>query len=44
LNASYGFGVRMWLGYFLMKLDFAWATRFNGEVGERVHFTLGGEF
>ena len=44
LNASYGFGIRMWLGYFLMKLDFAWATRFNGQVGRRVHFTLGGEF
>lgn len=44
LNASYGFGVRMWLAYFLMKLDFAWATRFNGQVGRRVHFTLGGEF
>jgi Tol biopolymer transport system component len=44
LNASYGFGIRMWLGYFLMKLDFAWATRFNGEIGNRVHFTLGGEF
>ncbi len=44
LNASYGFGVRLWLGYFLAKIDFAWATRFNGTVGRRVHFTLGGEF
>jgi Tol biopolymer transport system component len=44
LNASYGFGMRMWVAYFLMKLDFAWATRFNGTVGRRVHFTLGGEF
>jgi outer membrane protein assembly factor BamA len=44
LNASYGFGMRMWVAYFLMKLDFAWATRFNGRVGRRVHFTLGGEF
>jgi dipeptidyl aminopeptidase/acylaminoacyl peptidase len=44
LNASYGFGIRMWVAYFLMKLDFAWATRFNGTVGNRVHFTLGGEF
>ena len=44
LNASYGFGIRMWLAYFLMRLDFAWATRFNGVVGRRVHFTLGGEF
>jgi Tol biopolymer transport system component len=44
LNAGYGFGVRMWFSYFLMKLDFAWATRFNGQVGRRVHFSLGGEF
>jgi outer membrane protein assembly factor BamA len=44
LNAGYGFGTRMWLGYFLVKLDFAWATRFNGDVGRRVHFSLGGEF
>jgi Tol biopolymer transport system component len=44
LNASYGFGIRMWLAYFLMKLDFAWATRFNGDLGNRVHFSLGGEF
>jgi Tol biopolymer transport system component len=44
LNAGYGFGIRMWFAYFLMKLDFAWATRFNGQVGRRVHFSLGGEF
>jgi len=44
LNAAYGFGVRMWLAYFLVKLDFAWATRFSGEIGNRVHFSLGGEF
>jgi hypothetical protein len=44
LNASYGFGIRMWLAYFLMKLDFAWGTRFAGGVGRRVHFSLGGEF
>ena len=44
LNASYGFGVRMWLAYFLMKLDFAWATSFAGETGRHVHFSLGGEF
>jgi Tol biopolymer transport system component len=44
LNASYGFGVRMWLAYFLVKLDFAWATRFGGDLGSRVHFSLGGEF
>jgi outer membrane protein assembly factor BamA len=44
LNAGYGFGVRMWLAYFLMKLDFAWATQFDGEEGRRVHFSLGGEF
>ncbi len=44
LNASYGFGMRLWLGYFLAKIDFAWATRFNGTLGRRVHFTLGGEF
>jgi Tol biopolymer transport system component len=44
LNAGYGFGVRMWFGYFLMRLDYAWATRFNGNLGRRVHFTLGGEF
>ena len=44
LNAGYGFGVRMWLAYFLVRLDFAWATRFSGEIGHRVHFSLGGEF
>jgi hypothetical protein len=44
LNAGYGFGMRMSFSYFLMRLDFAWATRFNGQVGRRVHFSLGGEF
>ncbi len=44
LNAGYGFGMRMWFAYFLMKLDWAWATRFDGQVGRRVHFSLGGEF
>ena len=44
LNAGYGVGIRMWFAYFLMKLDWAWATRFNGQVGRRVHFSLGGEF
>jgi Tol biopolymer transport system component len=44
LNAGYGFGIRMWFAYFLMKIDWAWATRFNGQVGRRVHFSLGGEF
>jgi outer membrane protein assembly factor BamA len=44
LNAGYGFGIRMWLAYFLMKLDFAWATQFDGSEGRRVHFSLGGEF
>jgi Tol biopolymer transport system component len=44
LNAGYGFGIRMWFSYFLVKLDFAWATRFNGQLGRRVHFSLGGEF
>jgi Tol biopolymer transport system component len=44
LNAGYGVGMRMWFSYFLVKLDFAWATRFNGQVGRRVHFSLGGEF
>ena len=44
LNAGYGFGIRMWLAYFLMKLDFAWATQFDGSEGQRVHFSLGGEF
>ncbi|MGQ9604487.1 MAG: BamA/TamA family outer membrane protein [bacterium] len=44
LYASYGFGFRLWLAYFLAKVDFAWATKFNGTIGSRVHFTLGGEF
>jgi outer membrane protein assembly factor BamA len=44
LNAGYGVGMRMWFSYFLLKLDWAWATRFNGQVGKRVHFSLGGEF
>jgi Tol biopolymer transport system component len=44
LNASYGVGIRMWLAYFLVKLDYGWATRFSGETGRRLHFSLGGEF
>ena len=44
LNAGYGFGVRMWLAYFLVRLDYGWATRFSGETGRRLHFSLGGEF
>ncbi len=43
---GYGFGIRMWFSYFLMRLDFAWATsgRFDGQVVRRTHFSLGGDF
>jgi WD40 repeat protein len=44
LSAGYGFGIRMWLAYFLIRLDFAWATQFNGTTGNRTHFSLGGNF
>jgi Tol biopolymer transport system component len=44
LYTGYGFGIRMWFSYFLMRLDFAWATRFDGDVVRRTHFSLGGDF
>jgi outer membrane protein assembly factor BamA len=44
LAADYGFGMRMWLAYFLLKLDFAWATDFSGEIGREVYFSLGADF
>jgi outer membrane protein assembly factor BamA len=44
LYTGYGFGLRMWFSYFLMRLDFAWATQFDGDVVRRTHFSLGGDF
>ncbi len=44
LRASYGFGIRMSLSYFVIKLDFAWPTDFAHTSKSRVHLTLGGEF
>ena len=44
LAADYGFGMRMGLGYFLLKIDFAWATRFSGGAGKQVYFSLGEDF
>ncbi len=44
IYTGYGFGMRMWFSYFLVRLDFAWATQFDGRVDNRVHFSLGGDF
>jgi outer membrane protein assembly factor BamA len=44
MYTGYGFGIRMWFSYFLMRLDFAWATQFDGNVVRRTHFSLGGDF
>jgi outer membrane protein assembly factor BamA len=44
LVADYGFGMRMWLAYFLLKLDYAWATDFSNDLGREVYFSLGADF
>jgi Tol biopolymer transport system component len=45
LGAGYGFGVRMNLGFFLLKYDIAWKTDFNKTEGKPMHyFTMGAEF
>ena len=44
LAADYGFGMRMGIAYFLLRLDFAWATRFSGGTGKQVYFSLGQDF
>jgi len=44
VHASFGLSVRWRLGYFPLRLDFAWPTDFNDVDRNRVHFTLGGDF
>lgn len=42
---SFGTGIRWWLGYFDMKLDWAWRTDLGSvDRSPMVHFTLGPDF
>ncbi len=42
--ASFGLSVRWRLGYFPIRMDFAWPTDFSRVDRSRFHFTLGGDF
>ncbi len=42
--ASFGLSVRWRLGYFPIRMDFAWPTDFSHVDKNRFHFTLGGDF
>lgn len=44
IKASYGFGVRMNLGFFVIRVDRAWRTDLRSTGGARTHFALGAEF
>ncbi|MAF27012.1 MAG: DPP IV N-terminal domain-containing protein [Gemmatimonadota bacterium] len=45
LVAGYGFGMRLGLGYFALKYDYAWRTDLQRTVGDpRNHFSIGVEF
>mgnify|MGYP006278754629 CR=1 FL=1 len=44
IKASYGVGVRMNLGFFVIRVDRAWRTDLRSTGGARTHFALGAEF
>jgi Tol biopolymer transport system component len=44
LAAGYGFGVRMNLGYFILRYDLAWGTNFASTTHPINYFSLGAEF
>jgi outer membrane protein assembly factor BamA len=44
LAAGYGFGVRMNLGYFILRYDLAWGTDFASTTSPISYFSLGAEF
>jgi len=44
LKAAYGFGVRMNLGFFVVRVDRAWRTDFHSTGGAMTHLALGAEF
>ncbi|MBD3368089.1 MAG: BamA/TamA family outer membrane protein [Candidatus Eisenbacteria bacterium] len=44
IKASYGIGVRMNLGFFVIRVDRAWRTDLRSTGGARTHFALGAEF
>jgi outer membrane protein insertion porin family len=44
IQASHGFGVRMNLSMFVVRVDWAWPTDFHHAGNVRTHFALGAEF
>jgi len=44
IKAGFGFGVRMRLAFFVIRLDRAWQTDFNETGAAITHFALGAEF
>jgi hypothetical protein len=44
LRGDVGFGVHMWLGYFLLNLQWAWKTDMTEIYGSQFHFYLGPTF
>ena len=45
LQGAYGAGLRVGLGYFIMRLDFAQRTDLRGNIGKtRSFFSVGGDY
>jgi len=44
IKGSYGFGVRMRLGFFVIRVDSAWQTDLRRTGERKTHFALGAEF
>lgn len=44
IKAAFGFGVRMRLGFFIIRVDTGWPTDLHRTGSPRTHFALGAEF
>ena len=44
IKGSYGFGVRMRFGFFVVRVDSAWKTDLRHTGERKTHFALGAEF
>jgi len=44
LQTAYGFGMRSWLGFFVLRWDVAWATDGVSTTKPRYYFSIGAEY
>ncbi|MDD5088255.1 MAG: BamA/TamA family outer membrane protein, partial [bacterium] len=44
LQTAYGFGMRSWLGFFVLRWDVAWATDGVSTTQPRYYFSIGAEY